>query len=97
MTSVTMRCLLAASIATMLVTAAEAADVTVDMNKISAEGIGEKIGTVQISETDQGLTFEVAVDGLSQGERGFHVHQNGNCGPGEKDGKMEAGIAAGGH
>lgn len=35
--------------------------------------------------------------GLPPGTHGFHVHESGNCGPQEKDGKMVPGGAAGGH
>ncbi len=70
---------------------------TVDINRISDTGVGEKIGTVAISEAKGGVAFKVAVTGLPKGQRGFHVHEKGDCGPAMKDGKMTAGIAAGGH
>jgi Cu-Zn family superoxide dismutase len=41
--------------------------------------------------------MKVSVSGIPDGDHGFHVHEKGDCGPGEKDGKMEAGLAAGGH
>jgi Cu-Zn family superoxide dismutase len=34
---------------------------------------------------------------LPPGTHGFHVHEKADCGPGVKDGKQQAGIAAGGH
>jgi Cu-Zn family superoxide dismutase len=74
-----------------------AEDISVDMHKISAKGVGDKAGTVTLSDGEGGLTLKVSVAGVPAGEHGFHVHQNGACGPGEKDGKMQAGIAAGGH
>ena len=43
------------------------------------------------------MTFKMAVKGLPKGQRGFHVHENGDCGPAMKDGKMTAGVAAGEH
>ena len=69
----------------------------VDINRISSSGVGEKIGTVTLSEGKGGVSFKVSVKGLPAAQRGFHVHEKGDCGPGMKDGKMEAGIAAGGH
>ena len=76
---------------------AVAQQVTVDMNRISDSGVGEKIGNVMISEGKGGLSFKVAVNGLPKGQRGFHVHEKGDCSPGMKDGKMTAGVAAGEH
>jgi Cu-Zn family superoxide dismutase len=70
---------------------------TVDINRISSSGIGEKIGSVVVSEGKGGVSFKVSVKGLPAAQRGFHVHEKGDCGPGMKDGKMEGGIAAGGH
>jgi Cu-Zn family superoxide dismutase len=74
-----------------------AEEVSVEMHKITAEGVGDKVGTVTHSDGEGGLTLKVAVTGVPAGEHGFHVHQKADCGPGEKDGKMAAGIAAGGH
>jgi Cu-Zn family superoxide dismutase len=69
----------------------------VDVNRISESGIGDKIGTVTVTEGKGGVSFKVAVTGLPKGQRGFHVHEKGDCGPAMKDGKMTAGIAAGEH
>ena len=70
---------------------------TVDINRISKSGVGDKIGSVVVSETKGGVSFKVAVSGLPKGPRGFHVHEKGDCGPAMKDGKMAAGFAAGDH
>jgi superoxide dismutase, Cu-Zn family len=70
---------------------------TVDINRISDTGIGEKIGSVLVSEAKGGLSFKIAVPGLPKGQHGFHIHEKGDCGPAMKDGKMTAGIAAGDH
>ena len=75
---------------------AVAQGVTVDINRISDSGVGEKIGTILLTE-GKGVTFKVALTGLPKGQRGFHVHEKGDCGPGMKDGKMTAGVAAGDH
>src|SRR4051794_7551910 len=74
-----------------------AQQITVDVNRISDSGVGEKIGTVVVSEGKGGVSFKVAVTGLPKGQRGFHVHEKGDCGPAMKDGKMAAGVAAGDH
>lgn len=75
-----------------------AANLTVDMNKVSADGTGEKLGTVEISQKqDGGLQFKVDLTGIPPGEHGFHLHAQGDCGPKEKDGKPQAALAAGPH
>ena len=74
-----------------------AQQVAVDVNRISSSGVGEKIGTIAIAEDNAVVSFRVAVKGLQPGQRGFHVHENGDCGPAMKDGQMEAGMAAGEH
>jgi Cu-Zn family superoxide dismutase len=76
---------------------ANAQQVTVEITRISDSGVGDKIGTVIVSEGKNGVSFKVAVSGLPQGQRGFHVHEKGDCGPAMKDGKMTAGVAAGAH
>jgi Cu-Zn family superoxide dismutase len=68
-----------------------------DINRISASGIGEKIGTATVSADADGVMLKIEVSGLPEGPHGFHLHENGDCGPAEKDGKMTAGLAAGGH
>jgi len=69
----------------------------VQMNNIDATGVGKPAGTVTIKEVADGLELKVNLKGLPAGEHGFHVHESGNCGPADKDGKPAAGVAAGGH
>jgi Cu-Zn family superoxide dismutase len=76
---------------------AKAQQLAVDLRHISDTGVGDKVGTVVLSEGRGGLFLKVLVKGLSKGRHGFHVHENGDCGPAMKDGKMVAGMAAGGH
>lgn len=87
--------------ATVLIAAAgavSAADLKVEMFKVTAQGQGEKIGTVLLRDTDDhGLMVIPDLTGLEPGAHGFHVHQNPDCGPGTKDGKTVPGLAAGGH
>lgn len=75
------------------------AEMTVEMNAVDATGIGNALGTVTISETPYGLVFTPALAGLASGGtlHGFHVHAEPSCAPMEKDGKMVAALAAGGH
>lgn len=74
------------------------ANYKVDMRAIDAKGVNKSIGTVSISAAPGGgVTFKPQLKGLPAGDRGFHVHENGNCAPKEKDGKPVAGEAAGPH
>ncbi len=74
-----------------------AADVSVMMHKVNEKGVGEAIGTIQFTDTDKGVAVTPNLKGLAAGTHGFHLHQNPDCGVKEKDGKMTAGLAAGGH
>ena len=72
---------------------AAAQQLTFDINRIGDSGVGEKIGTATVLEAKKGgVTFKMAVKGLPKGQRGFHVHEKGDCGPAMKDGKMTAGV-----
>jgi Cu-Zn family superoxide dismutase len=85
--------------AAMLTTALAqpAQPVTVEMVETRDTGTGGKVGIVILSQTASGVRFEVSLSGLAAGRRGFHIHENGDCGPGLKDGKMTAGEGAGSH
>lgn len=74
-----------------------AEEVTVEMHKISKDGVGASIGTVTASDSDNGLMLQPNLTGLQAGPHGFHVHEHGSCDMAEKDGGMVAGLAAGGH
>ncbi|WP_426116859.1 superoxide dismutase [Cu-Zn] SodC [Massilia sp. PWRC2] len=76
--------------------AATAAELTIPMKMLGAPGDGA-VGSVVVSESPYGLVFTPALTGLPAGLHGFHVHENNSCADGEKDGKMVAGLAAGGH
>ena len=78
--------------------AAHAASKTIIMNSIDANGIGNSIGTLGLSNTKAGLRIRPRLAHLPPGEHGFHVHVNPNCGPsGGPNGQPAAGMAAGGH
>ena len=82
----------------MALAGAAHADYRVIINKIDDKGPGDKLGEVVISEAQTGgVVFTPALTGLPAGEHGFHVHMNPSCNAKEKDGKLEAGEAAGPH
>lgn len=87
--------LLALSI--LLCTGTALAGTTVQLFMVDAKGVGAGIGQVSISESKYGLVFLPSLKGLPPGVHGFHLHQNPSCDPKEKDGKMVAALAAGGH
>lgn len=77
---------------------ASAGELSVDMHKLTKDGLGEKIGTVVLRDTDDhGLMIVPDLTGLKPGAHGFHIHEKPDCGSGEKDGKTVPGLAAGGH
>ena len=81
----------------LLAGVARGADTTVPMNLVDDNGIGKAIGTVTLADTPAGLRLTPNLTMLSAGKHGFHVHETGSCGPAEKEGKMTAGVSAGGH
>jgi Cu-Zn family superoxide dismutase len=83
----------------LFVGAAHAADATlsVPMNMVDEKGIVSPAGSITISESAYGLVFTPNLNGLPPGIHGFHVHENGSCEPGVKDGKPVAALGAGGH
>src|SRR6478609_6354155 len=82
----------------ILAGAVEAADLTATVYRIDTRGTGEAVGTVTISDDGGGAVFTTDLEGLPAGRHGFHVHANGDCGPGPNDaGLVVAGGAAGSH
>jgi superoxide dismutase, Cu-Zn family len=71
--------------------------IVITMHALTQEGTAEQIGTVTVSQTVHGLLFAPDLKGLPPGLRGFHLHENPDCGPKEEDGRMVPGKAAGGH
>lgn len=94
--------LLFATLAVLAIEAglANAEEASAEMNLISDDGIGQPIGRITVSDAGQGgqgvqLVFDLT--NLAPGRHGFHLHENGDCGPAELNGKMAAGGAAGSH
>jgi len=71
--------------------------VEVRMSKVTEGGIGEGVGVIMLSDTPAGLLLVVDLSGLPVGDRGFHVHEKGDCSPALRDGKPVPALAAGGH
>lgn len=84
-------------IALLLVSGAAGAKMTVDIHKVSAEGVGDKIGTVSIEKAEHGSLLTPELTGLPPGAHGFHLHTKPSCEPGEDNGEKKAALAAGGH
>lgn len=78
-----------------------AADTTqalkVAMTLIDERGSSASIGSVQLSNTANGLLVTPSLTNLPPGAHGFHVHQFPDCGAAMKDGATVAGQAAGEH
>ncbi|MEG9545888.1 superoxide dismutase [Cu-Zn] SodC [Mannheimia bovis] len=78
-------------------TAAEPAKIVVQVQQLDVEKGNKDIGTVEITESKYGLVFTPNLKDLTEGLHGFHIHENPSCDAKEKDGKLTAGLAAGGH
>jgi len=74
-----------------------AGEATVSMFLATDKGPGAAIGTISVTDTPYGALFTPDLNGFIPGLHGFHVHENADCGPKQKDGKTIPGLAAGGH
>lgn len=73
------------------------ASITVPMIFLDGENSNQTAGEVVISHSEYGAVFAPKIKGLPQGVYGFHVHEKPSCAAAKKDGKMVAGLGAGGH
>lgn len=62
---------------------------TAEATFIDAEGA--EIGTITLTQTEEGVTIAGTLEGIPEGEHGFHVHETGDC---DSAGGFES---AGGH
>ncbi len=58
---------------------AYAADATADMIGLD----GKSIGSATLTATETGVLISARVEGLTEGQHGFHIHETGTCEPGE--------------
>ena len=93
-----MRQIIASGLTAILigVTPALTSEVTVSVNKISADGVGTLISTIALKDSHHGMMVTPNLTGLPPGANAFHIHENPNCGAGMKSGKKVAGLMAGG-
>ncbi|MDJ0893914.1 MAG: superoxide dismutase [Cu-Zn] SodC [Alphaproteobacteria bacterium] len=73
------------------------ASLHVKFTLVNSSGLGQDIGFVVFDDTPKGLLIRPNLHSLTEGQHGFHVHQNPDCGPADRDGTMVPGLAAGGH
>ena len=64
---------------------------------LTAEGVGDPIGSIAFADSNKGLVITTKLSGLTPGEHGFHIHELADCRAVTKDGVSTAGMAAGGH
>lgn len=77
--------------------ASQMAKIEVKVQQLDVEKGNKDVGIVTITESPYGLVFTPDLNNLSHGLHGFHIHENPSCEAKEKDGKLVAGLAAGGH
>jgi superoxide dismutase, Cu-Zn family len=85
----------ALTLASVVTVNAKTTSVTID--KIDEKGVGAAFGTIAFEDTNEGLRIVPDLKGLPPGPHGFHIHAIGSCGATEQNGKLTAGMAAGGH
>ncbi len=71
--------------------------IEVEMHHVSTDGVGKSIGSITVKEHRHGVLLTPELEGLEPGLHGFHLHENPDCEPAEKDGKPTAAAGAGGH
>jgi len=77
---------------------AGAAEVIVPMKLISADGKDHAVGSIRLRDSKNGLLVRFRLSNLiPAGLHGLHIHENPSCAAAMKDGKMVAGLGAGGH
>jgi len=74
-----------------------AAEVMIEVNLVTADGVGQQIGHIRAADTQYGLLLKPNLRSLPPGAHGFHLHENPSCEPAKKDDKMTAAQAAGAH
>ncbi len=76
---------------------AQPASLQATMARATQEGAGAPVGTISVTLSTEGAVFKLDLKGLPPGPHGFHVHENGECGPTNLNGVRIPAGAAGGH
>ena len=61
--------------------AQESGSMSATVNRVTAQGTAERVGTVTFRDSEYGLIAEPDLRGLPPGPAGLHVHQNPSCQP----------------
>lgn len=90
---------MAAVIVLLCAPQAGSADETLEVkvHSVSNDDIGQVLGTITVKEHPYGILLTPDLKGLEPGLHGFHLHENPDCNPADKDGEQVAAGAAGGH
>lgn len=92
-----MKKLMLAAVISGLSLSAHAQSLSIEVNQVSATGIEQALGHVEVTSSPYGLVFTPNLKGLAPGVHGFHIHTNPSCDSAEKEGKASPAEAAGGH
>ena len=77
--------------------AALAGQVYANVFMATPDGPGAPVGSVIARDSASGASLQLRLHGLPPGVHGFHVHHNGSCDVGMKDGMPVAAGKAGSH
>lgn len=91
------RSLLALAILGLAAMPALAEEQEVKIHALTEAGPGNQIGTVKLSDSEEGLVITPNITQLTPGAHGFHIHEKPSCDTTEKDGVKVPGGAAGSH
>ena len=69
----------------------------IPMSLSTQAGPGDSVGEITVTQTAAGAVFKLNLKGLHPGPHGFHVHENGQCGPTMMNGTAIPAGAAGSH
>lgn len=90
-------CLCVATVAIAMASAAQAEAIKITLRQVTADGMGQEVGTVEFRDGQYGLLIVPNLKGLTPGPHGAHIHEKPDCGPAMNHGNVVPGGAAGGH